>query len=337
MKLQNFNIITLSMLFVITLSMHGMEQENNELHPLLHLPIEIQQQIVFPGYTNDIAIHREKMDELREVAKTFFIFNILSKDFNQHFKLPWQNLELAKKNEMLQNVLGRVKWFGYKEYRMVPLVLVYSGADVDIKSKIHDTFLCEAVCKNDETAVTMLLAHGADPYQVDNDNGKPICFYALTVVMAELFLKKFDKDKLLNRYSGFCDLLHPEQSSEIMTVWFDYGVNPRHIYAGSNDDCLWHCLVRSLYWYGNTMQNIRVKSELLLQRIPDMISTINACGETPLDMAIRADRHNNCCLHDAHKELIAFFRKHGAKTAQELEEENKQLITQQETHETTKF
>lgn len=332
MKLQKVNVVTLFIFLINTLSAHGMEQNSNELHPLLHLPAEIQQQIVFPWYTNDIKITKIKMDELKEVAKTFFVFNILSKDFNQCFKLPWSHLDLAKKNKMLKKVIDYMTVLDYKKYRTVPLALVYSGADADVKPKLWSTCLASAVDEDDELAVAMLLKHNANPYQLTNSRQcERICFHASTVAIAKLFLEKIDnKSELLSNLEYIDGLLSDHYSSEIMEFWFDYGVNPGEIYyAGHN--CLFHVLVDTIYEYGNTIENILAKGELLLKHIPNMVNTINRRGKTPMDEAIIADNSNNCCLPDAHKALIKLLRQHGGKTAQELEEENAQSTKQQET------
>lgn len=322
MKLQKLSTLTTFIVLINVLSAHGMEPNNNDMHPLLSLPLEIQHQIIFPQYTQSTEITRDKMNELKEVVKTFFIFNIVSKDFNQRFKLPWSNLELAKKNEMLEGIIDYMTVLPYARYRTVPLVLIYSGADADAKPKSLRTCLAKAVGEGNESAIAMLLKHGANPYQTDDQYGKPICFCASTVAIAELFLKKIDKDELLSKSSCTGDLLGSRYSLEMMTFWFDYGVNPRKIYSGSDNDCLFHCFVRSLNWYGNTGENIVAKGELLLKRIPDMLNTINGRGETPLDMAIREDSYNSCYIRGAHKCLIALFREHGGKTAKELAAEN---------------
>ena len=62
MKLQKlYALIYMSIILISMLSVHGMEQINNDMHPLLCLPLELQQQIVFPWYTDDIKINVKRL------------------------------------------------------------------------------------------------------------------------------------------------------------------------------------------------------------------------------------------------------------------------------------
>ncbi len=145
---------------------------------------------------------------MKEVVKTFFVFNIVSKYFNQNLKLPWVGLDLAKKNEMLEGIIDYMTVLPYEKYRTVPLALVYSGANADAKPKSLHTCLDTAVGEDDEPAVAMLLKYGANPYQTDDRYGKQICFRASTVPIAKLFLEKIDdKEKVLSNLNCIDGLL----------------------------------------------------------------------------------------------------------------------------------
>lgn len=197
MKLQNFNIITLFILFVTTLSMHSMEQENKELYSFFHLPVEIQQQIVFPLVTQ---ITEDNADELQESIKTFFKFNRVCTYVNKNLIFPWMALELATKNRMMQEVnalMTKISHkecligvrscdlyfhqhrekvsFGYNKYCAIALALVSSGADPDIiDSTFSTTLIYKAVHAQDVLAVELLLNYHADPYQESFDEDQLI-------------------------------------------------------------------------------------------------------------------------------------------------------------------
>ncbi len=53
MKLQKLCTLTTFIVLINVLSVHGMEPNNNDMHPLLSLPLEIQHQIIFPRYTHE--------------------------------------------------------------------------------------------------------------------------------------------------------------------------------------------------------------------------------------------------------------------------------------------
>lgn len=154
MKLQKFN--TLFIFLIITTSASGMEQSDNNLHPLLRLPSEVQQHIIFPCGMAITEITDDNVDELNESIKVFFNFNRVCKFLHETLKFPWLDVKVETKNSMMLDVLALMEqrsyeqyctqdanelWsykhpelvsFGYKKYRIIPLALVYSGACADI-------------------------------------------------------------------------------------------------------------------------------------------------------------------------------------------------------------
>lgn len=361
MKLQKLYALTTFIVLMRMLSANGMEpnydaviamqqaEQYNCTHLLLCLPQEIQHQIIFPQYTQSTEITWDKMNELKEVVKTFFIFTSVSKYFNQYFKLPWSDLELAKKNKMLKKSIDHIIMLEYKKYCMVPLALVYSGADADVKPKLWHTCLVRSVDECEESVVVMLLNRHANPNQVDT-RGVPICFRATTFSIINLFLEKIDKDEVLSKSENVAwHLINSCYSSEIMTFWLDYGVSLRTIDVYGN--CILHELVHSICRNWNGSDNLLIKGDLLLKRIPDMINWVNPQGKTPIDLAMSqikncytstpSFRKADCRCESSrvpesidslgaqkdrfrsmYEDLIVLFRKYGGKTAKELKTES---------------
>ncbi len=397
MKLQ---ICTLFIFLISMVSVYGMEQNNyaelalqakiyNRTHPLLCLPLELQQQLVFPCHTIVMQVTEDNVDELNEQIKTFFACSHVCEYFNKNLKLPWENLKLEKKNELLQcaNLLltklvykkycaaGSVCLYRdeiapqvYKKYRLIPLALVYSGAGADITYWTPEiastTCLSKAVHAKDESAIAMLLAHGADPYQMSFNEAElagsvlcneyqlcyadvnlAICFRASTVTIARLFLEKIEKEKLLNNPKlkhVIFELIYGDYPLELIELWINYGINVRSIKKSRKANILHVCA--SLGFNRNESEEdtdkFLKKVELLLTIVPDMVNNKNSIGFTCID--ILEDSHFGSELTDTamvnEEKTIAVFRKYGGKSSRELEEEHKaQLIKQQENHENTKI
>jgi len=326
MTLQKLYTLITFIILIITRSAHAMEQDPHDLHPLLCLPQEIQQQIVFPSY-NAAEIDGWQLGILKEVAQTFFIFNILSKEFHDHFKLPWSDFKREQKNHILKEVIRcmEVGSVNYDKYCMVPLLLIYSGADVDIMPENHSTCLDAAMTEDDERAIAFLLNHNANPYQL-YDNEMPICFYATTNDILNLFLQKVDKNELLSKSEHVAQiLLRTWCPPAIMAFWLDYGVNPRVI--DQHGYCILHKLVEYMRAYGGvTIEDILTKGELLLERIPDLINWKNDQGRTPIDLA---EWERGCTIRVRFAwtdKIIKLLRKYGGKSSRELEAESKATV-----------
>jgi len=197
MKLQKLYALITFITLITTLSAHAMEQDHHDMHPLLCLPQEIQQQIVFPSGSTVIQVTEDNADELVKQIKTFFRFKRVSRYCNENLKFPWIGINLEIKNRMMQEVnvlmmrcslqecteaISCNVYFhdhseevssGYKKYRVIPLALVLSGAGADITDKTASTTcLSKAVHAKDELAVEFLLNHTADPYQLAFDEDK---------------------------------------------------------------------------------------------------------------------------------------------------------------------
>ena len=357
----------------------------NCTHPLICLPLEVQQDFIFPCHTNITDVTEDNIDEMNEQIKTFFACSRVCKHFNKKLKLPWADLKLKKKNKLSQDInllLTKlvhkkhliVKCFYdheivsrvYKKYRLIPLALVYSGAGADIiywtPEIASTTCIFKAVHAKDELAVAMLLAHGADPYQMSFNKSKlagsvfcngyqlcyadvnlPICFRASTVAIARLFLEKIEKEKFLNtpklKHVIF-ELIYGDYPLELIELWINYGINVRSIKDSRKANILHVCA--SLGFNRNESEedtdNFLKKVELLLTVVPDMVNNKDSIGFTCID--ILEDGHFGPELTDTamvnEEKTIALFRKYGGKSSIELEEEHKaQLIKQQENHENT--
>ncbi len=162
MTLQICNALTIFIFLINMVSMHGMEQNNNDLHPLLQLPAEVQQQIIFPCGIAMTEITEDNVDELNENIKVFFNFSRVCKYLHGMLKFPWIDVKLITKNSMMLDVLALMEqrsyeqysiqdatelWsykhpelvsFGYKKYRIIPLALVYSDACADVVKDERD-------------------------------------------------------------------------------------------------------------------------------------------------------------------------------------------------------
>ena len=105
MKIQICNALTLFIFLINTMSVHGMEHNNNDLHPLVSLPSEVQHRIIFPLYTQSTKITFSKMNELEEVVRIFFKFKRVCKQFNQCVKFPWSDWTTENKEKMVKKVM----------------------------------------------------------------------------------------------------------------------------------------------------------------------------------------------------------------------------------------
>jgi len=335
MKLQICNAVTLFIIVINTLSVYGMEQNNyavlaqeaaiyNCIHPLLNLPVEVQQQTIFSGYTDDWLVEnakltKENMDELHDIIKTFFACTSVCKHFNKTLTLPWAGLAQVKKNEMLQKICSHMPVFNYNIYRMLPLAWVYSGAKVDTETNYWGTSLFKAVYETDESAVAMLLNYNADPYQLSVITNKLLCFSAKTIPIAQLFLAKVDKETLLSKFaSASWQLAHSYYSPEIMEFWLDYGLS---LYEYQDNNIL-HFLGVLFPEYTSTIDDFIKKVALLLARIPDKINVKDIQGRTFKDCvkhSMISPFYKSINPADSEK-ITELFIQYGAQTAQELEE-----------------
>jgi hypothetical protein len=204
MKLHICSAVTLCILLIITTSASGMEHNDDALcvqattynypYQFMCLPLELQQQIVFPG-GSITQITEDNADELTAQIRTFFRFMSVCKYAHENITFPWMTLELATKNRMMQEVNALMTKsshkecftakrafhlylhehpekvsFGYNKYCAIALALVYSGAGADITDKtVSTTLLSKAVHAQDEPAVALVLNHQADPYQKSFD------------------------------------------------------------------------------------------------------------------------------------------------------------------------
>ena len=224
--------------------------------------------------------------------------------------------------------------------------------------------LSKAMHAQDVKAIKFLLDHGADIYQKSLDEqglawGRRRklcrCFYNMiqrtpelrmfpiwvrspTIEIAQLCCEKTDKQTLLSHPDScwaYFELEHDYYTLDLMKFWFDYGIEAKR----SDGKSIIEDFVVGLWlkqWI--TIDNFCEKAVILLEKYPDQINIQhnNRPGKTLLDLLETDEWCSEIDVNDRER-IIALLRKHGGKTAQELAEENTQLITQQEIHETTKL
>lgn len=218
-----------------------------------------------------------------------------------------------------------------KEYaakRLPALILICAGADPKTRGKesenvYSERFLNTAVGYNDVQLVKMALKCSPDPNAGGDGFNSPFFLSARTVEMVQVFI---DADIDIRMTTNFDrNVLYYLPSLELLDFYLKCGVDPRKKFDAFGD-CLLHRLASS---YGDDNDK---KAQLLLGVMSDMINYLNGFHETPIDVAQKEIKKNegwlkNPCMNHVHinkgiknlERLIAVFRRHGGKTASELD------------------
>lgn len=270
-----------------------------------------------PSYENP------HVKELKDTIKSFMQLSATCKRYNRLFTGAiignlCKNHDQKIKNQVLSEL---VKTTNTLHYDCLPaLILVYAGADV--KAGYDSTLLLsKAVLRNDVQMVKALVNHGINPNLVNDinflaiPNKEPIFFQAKTEEMVCVFIDG-KVNVHMNSFWGvnvLWKLIGSEYPPELFELYLARGADAQNL-RPSDNACLWHRIA----WLGlDGDDNFLKKVCILLDVIPNMLNDLDSNNDTPLNVAqnnFRRREYNKL----ANDQYIAFFRKNGALTAQEL-------------------
>ncbi len=303
-------------------------KEYDDSYSLNSLPNEILINIFFQTLVAD----EEQTDSFENNIKNFVQLNSVCKKFNSALTFNnvltvetirdfCKNCDQYEKDQVLCNLIEPICSVNYNAYRLPLLLLIYAGADVNIK-RCSDPLLSKVVRYNDVQMANILFKHHAESNVIPH--GTPTFFFAKTVAMAQVFINnganvhKTIRDKTNVLWHTY-DLAYP---ADLMEFYLGHNVDAKN--ACADKSCLLHGL--ALQNYNENVHNLDTftdsllkKAGLLLDVIPDMINTLNQARKTPLDFAQQslkyAQNHGPSEVVIAFEKLIALFRERGAFTA----------------------
>lgn len=349
MKIKNFLFKSLWVLIIFSsmhtqgmLSPYQQSTVDGELHNQNELIIDLPNELWVYIFS---YCHAEIAEE-KQLLHTFFKHCSVLKQVCQHFNSLLANeivvAELCKrhttenKNKVLQQITRMITRTNYSECRPFVLSLLYSGANANIcnhiKYNTHHvdisyldfSLLHKALIQNDyELCIRLLLDFNADPNQL-HPNKYPLFFQVKTTVLADFFFKKgadFNaRDKEGNNVLCYLHQLSPE----LIQFYIDCGVDIRYINPIDNS-CILHVFANPSFKYIYNSNDFYKKGVLLIKNIPDMVNTLNKKGKTPIDLMEEKSKREfykkSTFYGKPFRELIALYRAHEGKTAQELAQE----------------
>lgn len=176
---------------------------------------------------------------------------------------------------------------------------------------IKNSSLLEATRANDLDMIARLFRDGTDANLKFEED--PVFFYAKTPEAAKLFA---DNGANLNASStdltpnvlAYCVFAGRYYNPTLIQFYIDKGVDPRIL--NKRKRSLLHLMADMMHTEEN--ENINKTVIILLNTIGDMINTLDGYGYTPLDLKIQRIVPN--------PNIIALFKKYGAKTSEELKQ-----------------
>lgn len=218
--------------------------------------------------------------------------------------------------------LQRYLQCGYACKRNALQLLIHAQAQPNVQDPEfcyqHSTLLYQASCHNDDKMVQLLFTFGADPHE--NFQGNPTFWSAKNSRMLQLFIAQgIDLHTCGNNNTNVLWELVWKWDADIdlMKFYLEREVNPRLLDQDHGGSILHHVIKWSNISANHSIDTRMSKIKLLLSTIPDMVNVRDKARKTPLDCA-RQTEHS--------QEVIALFRKHGARTSAELEQEHKTYV-----------
>ena len=300
----------------------------NQLNPLAILP---------KGIFNNVLsyCHSPYQNPIRALEKSIQYFLALKttcKRFNKLLTFKTignlcKNYTPKTKNNTFKELIEDMHDVHYKIKRLPALILICAGADANIKTR-KGPLLEDAVYKEDKQLTATLLNHHANP-NIHVRGLVPIIFFVKKVKIAQIFIDNNVDLHATDYDSGenvLWQTLQDKYSYKLMKFYLKNNADTS-ILNYWNKSCILHALAEeSLLHYGaHDIKRFLKKGELLLNAIPKkMINTVDRREKTPLDIALasleRAKKWDYRAP-EAFEKLIVMFRKHGGKTAQELQED----------------
>jgi len=287
------------------------------------LPDDILKIIFDYCYTYD----DDHIKSIENNIKNFIRLSATCKNFSKRLTFETigglsKNYPLSDKNKILEKL---TTYLHGVNHRLPTLILICAGAD----AYVSNIWLFRGGVRiNDIEAVTTSLKYYAHPNRIEWQNS--ILFSAKSAEMAQILIAH-GADIQVTYCSPYSRLIEnatrnllwevvkPWCTSELLALYLKYKVDARL-------DCWGNRILHKLVYENRNMQGTGIdefleKSELLFGVIPDMINTLNADNETPLDMLKSRLNFYSDKSEDAKRPFrtaIAFFRSYGAKTAKEL-------------------
>jgi len=296
--------------------------------PLIKLPPEILKTML------------STIDTLDDAIKTALTLRTTCTTFNKlplkNFGEAYQHHNLKERNEKLKKILSYQMKNSTNYYlkRNRALILILAKKE---NSKFDFYLMREIIENNDQEGLTILLENGVSPNPKLCFLWKPPFFHANNNYDILQILKKYECD--FNQ-KGFMEYEWNVIFDSIKSLQCGLEITPKTIkffldnYVNVNaidpdtENCLLHALVAQnlLGAPSNTkLKNIDdyIKiGELLLEKAPYLVNSLNKMGRTPLDEIQRcneANQKNKNFNHiETNKRLTTLFKSYGGITATQL-------------------
>jgi ankyrin repeat protein len=280
--------------------------QHNASNVFLSLPQKISHQIILESITSNICLENDIKEALKlsRVSKQFN--KLSSQDIGQYLS----HYSQEEKDAAFKKLFRETADSTYANKRQAAFILIYAGAHCDL-------YFGLAISQNDSAMIRTFLAHKANPNQ--KTGLAPIFFSAKTTEIAQLFIAQgIDinaSDECLDTNILWHNIFR-NPSSELIRLFLEHGADARKIqtYTGN---CIFHHLAEIRRVIIESHSDYIIIGELLFDAAPDMINTLNKNNQTPLDFLMTMP--HDCWNKGLISPLIALFKKHGAKTAQQLE------------------
>jgi ankyrin repeat protein len=345
-----FNTLILTLLFS-TFSMHSMKRDEEEFTKLLRrfafsynqsayykeksqaqaifhnkeIPLfSLPQDIFNPIFAYCHEQDNDPVQAIKKSLKNFMTLRCVCKNFNallldKTIGNLCNHYTQDSKDAALKNVLKIIYFVNFDTIRTPGLLLVYAGADPNVRDFNGSSLLGKAVTYNDKELIRILFEYHADP-NVKDCQYNPLFFDITSVDMLRLFISHKDFNIFATDILGFNALwraIGNEYPSEILDLYLKHNLDTKQFRSWKND-----CLLQELADLECCLMNdSHLKAELLLNKAPELINYSNNLCKTPIDIAqesLKAAEKNCGPSHIASVEkLIAVFKKYAALTAEQ--------------------
>ncbi len=312
-------------------------EEHNENNCLL---ISLPPEKLIEIFSHCSVGGNNQIQSLEANIKRFMKLNTTCKHFNKLLTFKeigafCKNYDLKTKNETLKKLMRTINDPNYKTKRLPALALICANADANTRTDA--TLLNSAVIYKDTQAVAILFEHHADP-NIKDCVGDPLFFRAKTIEIVRLLIAQginiHAPGKMTSTPNVLWKAIGTSHPSEIMALYLEKAVDVITLHP-LNKSCLLHKLANEDH-YLKDIDDFLKKGVLLLKAMPkEMVNTLDKRGKTPLDAALASLEKAKELTHGtpkAFEQLIALFKAHGGRTAQELKKDAMILLLHKDDH-----
>jgi len=308
-------------------------EEYNQLNPLIKLSTKAAFNCILPH----CRAHEHTVNSLLSSIENFLALSVACKRLNTILTLETigklcTHYSLMDKDETLGKLLYCTNKKHYTINRLIAMILLYAGADVNMPTKIYtpnktllsplSSPLGMAITHKDKRLVSLLLDYDANPNQLISFT--PTLFNAPTKTIAQMLIDKGANIHAKNLVGDniLWHIVHKGNllPAKLIKFYIEKGVDTQE--RDNDNRCILHYLACQTYPYNNKEESLKSfffkdffkKSTLLLDAIPEMINACDKDNKTPLDLAKASlkDDPTSKLL----KKLIALLKKYGGKTTQ---------------------